>query len=315
MDISIVVCTWNWAEMLSRCLSHLAQLEIPQGLNWEVVVVDNNSSDNTQEVITQFTSKLPLRSFFEPRQGISFARNRALLEARGDLIVQTDTDALADTNLLGAYWEAARRWPKAEYFGGAIEPLFESEPKKWVTANLHLLEGAILIRNLGATERELRPGEQAFGANLAYRSSVFRNKNFNVRLGHIGQERLFGEETEILEGVRDRGGFGVWVPAATGKHFVPNSRMTPKYLRRYFFGMGRSHARMGKGPDAKKIFGVPRPLYRQALAEFTKYFLAKIKGSTSWVEPYSRAYEMLGVMKESRAARGICTQDSETICN
>ncbi|NBX76023.1 MAG: glycosyltransferase family 2 protein [Proteobacteria bacterium] len=305
MNISIAVCTWNWAEMLSRCLSHLTQLEIPQDVKWEVIVVDNNSTDDTQQVISEYLSRLPLRSFFEPRQGISFARNKALLEARGELIIQIDTDALADKNLVASYWEASKRWPRAEYFGGAIEPLFESEPKKWVTANLHLLEGAILIRNLGATERELRPGEQAFGANLAYRSSVFRNKSFNVRLGHVGQERLFGEETEILEGVRDRGGFGVWVPAATVKHFVPNSRLTPKYLRRYFFGMGRSHVRMGKGPDAKKIFGVPRPLYRQVVCEFGKYLLEKIKFSPHWVEPYVRTYEMLGVMKESRGAREI----------
>ena len=291
--------------MLSRCLDHLTRLEIPAGIQWEVIVVDNNSTDATSKVIEGFSRKLPLRSFFEPRQGISFARNKALLEAQGNLIIQIDTDALADKNLVLSYWEAAKRWPKADYFGGAIDPLFESEPQKWVSSNLHLLEGAILIRNLGETERELGPGEQAFGANLAYRSSVFKSNNFNVRLGHVGQERLFGEETEILEGVRARGGFGVWVPGAKVKHFVPNSRVTPKYLRRYFFGMGRSHVRMGKGPDAKKIFGAPRPLYRQVVAEFAKCFLARITGSVFWVEPYTRAYEMLGVMKESRAVREI----------
>lgn len=303
MNISIVVCTWNWAEMLARCLSSLTQLEIPSDVTWEVIVVDNNSTDSTAQVIKDFSKKLPLRDFFEKRQGISFARNRALLEAKGDLIIQIDTDALAEKGLLKAYWEASQRWPEARYFGGAIEPLFESQPEPWVLSNLHLLEGAILIRNLGEHERRLASHEQAFGANLAYRASVFEGKNFKTNLGHIGQERLFGEETEVLEGIKAKGGFGVWVPQAKVKHFVPDSRVTKKYLRRYFFGMGRSHVRMGISPDAKTVFGAPRPLYRQVAIEFSKYLIAKARGSTTWVEPYIRAYEMLGIMSESRLAR------------
>jgi glycosyltransferase involved in cell wall biosynthesis len=301
MDISIVVCTWNWAEMLSRCLSHLTQLEIPQGVSWEVVVVDNNSTDGTSQVIEAFINKLPLRSFFEPQQGISFARNKALTEAKGALIIQVDTDALVEKDWLKAYWEAANRWPSAEYFGGKIEPLFESEPAGWVLSNLHLLEGAILIRNLGPEERRLSEDEQAFGANLAYRATVFSNKNFNTNLGHIGQERLFGEETEILEAIKARGGFGVWVPRAKVKHFVPNSRVTPKYLRRYFFGMGRSHVRMGKSPTAKRLFGAPRPLYRQVFREGALFFITWAKGKTEWVQHYIRIFELLGVIRESRS--------------
>lgn len=291
--------------MLSECLDCLTKVEIPVNVDWEVIVVDNNSTDSTQQVISQFSQKLPLRSFFESRQGISFARNRAIQESKGNLIIQIDTDALADKNLVRTYWEASKRWPSAEYFGGAIEPLFESEPPPWVSSNLHLLEGAILIRNLGPEERRLERGEQAFGANLAYRASVFAGRSFNVELGHLGQERLFGEETEILEAVKARGGFGVWLPQAKVRHFVPDSRVTKKYLRRYFFGMGRSQVRMGNGPKSKTIFGAPRPLLKQVVIAISKYFVAVLKGSTEWVDPYIETHQLLGTIKESLSQQAL----------
>ncbi|MFM8270107.1 MAG: hypothetical protein ACKN9V_07955, partial [Pseudomonadota bacterium] len=114
---------------------------------------------------------------------------------------------------------------------------------------------------------------------------------------------LFGEETEVLEGIKSRGGFGAWVPSARVKHFVPDSRVTRSYLRRYFFGMGRSQVRMGKVPIAKTVLGAPRPLIRQLTVQIGKYFAARIRGGTSWVEPYTRACEIFGVLVESRAKR------------
>lgn len=311
MHISVMVCTWNWADMLSRCLEHLSRQSIPDGVEWELIVVDNNSTDHTQSVIEGFSKKLPLRSFFEPQQGISFARNRAIEEAKGQLIIQIDTDALADKNLIKNYWEASLRWPKASYFGGKITPLFESDPPRWIKDNLHLLEGAILIRDLGKEERKLLPLEQAFGANLAYRKNVFSAKRFRTELGHIGEERLFGEETDVLEEVKAKGGYGVWVPSAEVQHFVSSSRVTRKYLRKYFYGQGRSSRRMRLEPKGPVLFGGPRPLYRQFLGEWCGHFIRRAAGKTNWVEYYISAYQKLGMIAECRA--GIRNHDGGTI--
>jgi len=297
--------------MLARCLEHLSAQVIPDGVGWELIVVNNNSTDHTQSVIEEFSKKLPLRSFFESQQGISFARNRAIQEARGELLIQIDTDALADKNLIRNYWEASLRWPEASYFGGKITPLFESEPPRWIKDNLQLLEGAILIRNLGSEERKLLPQEQAFGANLAYRKSVFHEKKFRTELGHIGKERLFGEETDVLEGVKSKGGYGVWVPSAKVQHFVPNTRATKKYLRRYFFGQGRSVRRMGANLLSPTFLGGPRPLYRQFLRDWSNHLIRKAAGKTNWVESYISAYQKLGMIAECRA--GIRCHEDGTI--
>src|SRR5215212_6049306 len=91
-SISIAVCTWNRARMVEKTLESFTRLVVPEGVNWEVVVVNNNSPDDTETVLERFAARLPLRHFLETRQGIAHARNRAAREARNDVILWTDDD-------------------------------------------------------------------------------------------------------------------------------------------------------------------------------------------------------------------------------
>ena len=86
MKTTIAVCTWNRARMVEQTLLSFTRLQIPPGVDWEVVVVNNNSPDNTAAVLESFVTRLPLRHVLETRQGIAHARNRAALEARGDIV-------------------------------------------------------------------------------------------------------------------------------------------------------------------------------------------------------------------------------------
>src|SRR5262245_24930446 len=83
MKVSVVLCTWNRAVLLDRALTHIEKLQIPTDVQWEVIVVNNNSTDSTEEVIARHKKGLPLRNFFEPKQGVSHARNLASQEATG----------------------------------------------------------------------------------------------------------------------------------------------------------------------------------------------------------------------------------------
>src|SRR3954463_7414909 len=87
LTITIAICTWNRSASLSRTLTSLRDMQIPAGIEWEVVVINNNSTDDTAEILTSFTAILPLRIFFERRQGLSYARNCAVEAARGDYIL------------------------------------------------------------------------------------------------------------------------------------------------------------------------------------------------------------------------------------
>src|SRR3954466_10143738 len=110
MLVSVAICTWNRAENLDQTLAGLRGLHVPADVEWELLVVNNNSTDATEEVIARHTAQLPLRRLFERKQGLSNARNCAAAAARGDLLLWTDDDVLVDPDWLAVYVDSARRW-------------------------------------------------------------------------------------------------------------------------------------------------------------------------------------------------------------
>jgi glycosyltransferase involved in cell wall biosynthesis len=113
-----------------------------------------------------------LRRLFEPRQGLSHARNRAVAAARGEALLWTDDDVLVEPDWLTEYVKAARDWPAASCFGGPIEPDFAVAPPPWVERHLDLLADtwALLSRDPGVRPGE--PDEMFHGANMAFRTAV-----------------------------------------------------------------------------------------------------------------------------------------------
>src|SRR5215468_10996481 len=107
MDISVVVCTYNRAHLLVDTVQALSVQDIPPNLNWEMVLVDNNSNDKTAELISELSVKFPapLRYIFESQQGQSFARNRGIAEARGEIIAFTDDDVIPEKNWISYIWQ------------------------------------------------------------------------------------------------------------------------------------------------------------------------------------------------------------------
>src|SRR6516162_4873021 len=132
MLITVGICTFNRAESLRRTLDSLVAMRVPSDLVWEIVVVNNNSTDHTDDIIGEYIDRLPVRREFELRPGKSNALNRAIDVAKGDYLVWVDDDVLVDAGLLTAYVEAFRRWPEAAVFGGRIRPRYEAPVEKWV---------------------------------------------------------------------------------------------------------------------------------------------------------------------------------------
>ena len=123
--LSVAICTWNRCNSLRQTLEGFTGLAVPAATDWEILVVNNNCTDQTDQVIQAYEDRLPVRRAFEPRPGLSHARNRAIAQATGDYILWTDDAVTVSPNWLVSYVDAFRRWPDAALFGGPIQPLLE----------------------------------------------------------------------------------------------------------------------------------------------------------------------------------------------
>src|SRR5215467_6100810 len=124
--VTVAICTFNRCAALDRTLRSFESLEVPQDIEWELLVVDNKSTDDTPGVVSRYAQKLPVRYFFEGTPGKSRAANLAVRQASGELMLWTDDDVIVDGRWLLEYVKAARACPDASFFGGTVEPLFEA---------------------------------------------------------------------------------------------------------------------------------------------------------------------------------------------
>ena len=116
VSVTVAICTWNRAPLLDRTLVEMRKLRIPPGVEWELLVMNNNCTDNTDQVIARHADHLPIRRLFEPKQGLSNARNCTVRAAEGEFLLWTDDDVLVDPKWLESYVDAVQRWPTASVF-------------------------------------------------------------------------------------------------------------------------------------------------------------------------------------------------------
>jgi glycosyltransferase involved in cell wall biosynthesis len=250
VKLTVAICTYNRADSLADTLEHLCALKDVEGPGWELLLIDNNCRDHTAQVAAAFRERLPMRYMVEENQGLSHGRNRALREAKGDLLIFTDDDVQPEPGWLAAYWRAARRFPEADYFGGRIAPYWPAGKPGWVRdINMPLLGGLFGNYDLGEGirlygEQDMHP----FGANFGLRRRLFeRFGEFRTDLGMRGQVPGRGEEAEYFRRVRG-GTQGVYVPKAKILHRVEPSRLTLHYLYRFGVQKGIASRRIHEKP-------------------------------------------------------------------
>lgn len=301
MQITIAICTWNRAKLLEQTLAEMRKLCIPAGVEWELLVVNNNCTDDTDNVLTRHSGCLPLKVLRESRQGQCYARNHAIQAARGEIILWTDDDVIVAPDWVAEIVRAVHSWPNASYWGGKSLPLYEYKPPLWVEANREHLEGMLVIRDLGSAEQPL--GDRwPIGANMAFRRDVLLRYPFDTQMGLKGNDQVRGDELELVSRLRRDGFWGVWVPTAQVRHFVPAFRLTRHYLWKYFHGYGRTVVRQGSFQyDGKKMWkGAPRWLYRETLQRWLKSHLRRLFSRTEWVYDFTLAAYYSGIITESR---------------
>lgn len=302
MLVTVAICTWNRAALLDRTLAGMRELRIPDAASWEVVVVNNNSTDDTDAVIAKHADALPLRRVFEPKPGHSNARNAAIDAAMGDLIVWTDDDVLVDRNWLMEYASAAAVWPQAAFFGGTVTPWFETPPPSWLTRHWQRFAGLYAVREFGSAVRPFAAGEQPFGANMAFRLEAQRAFRFDPDRGHTGSTARGGDETDVVKRMTAAGHTGVWVGSAKVQHFIPADRLTKEFVWQYARRLARLDLSEANPAAGQRWFGVPRYLVRQYLASCVKARWAWLRGGADWADHFLRSAVLRAQVDWHRAA-------------
>ena len=297
MRVEVVICTWNRAQLLDQTLASMHELIVPPDVEWELLVINNHSSDETDDVIARHTRHLPLRRIWEASLGKSFALNTAIDAARGDLILWTDDDVLVDRNWLSEHVAAARKYPEAGFFGGTIAPWYEVDPPNWVAGAWDYISAAYAAREFDDGEFLINMQTLPFGANWAIRTELQRQYRYDVRLGRVGPSDVRGEETAILQQMVEDGIQGRWIPQARLRHFIPEDRLTLDFLCRFFDGIGQTSALMAGNEDLSPMRRRLRgAYYRAKIAIHTaKYHAYRHTAHPSrWVKALSRASRYRG---------------------
>lgn len=311
MLVTVAICTWNRSAMLCQALEHMTRLAIPAGVDWELLVVNNNSTDATDDVIASFTARLPIRRIFEAQPGVSSARNAAVREARGEYILWTDDDGLVDQNWVAAYVKAFSRWPEAAFFGGPVRPWFATPPPFWLKRAWPQVAHTYAARDFGAHPVPLDGTNRLpFGVNWVVRRKEQLSNLFNPRLGPQPGSHMRGDETPVIRALLASGCTGWWVPDAVVQHYIPPERINLTYIRNYFSGYGEYLALSEAPWTGSTWFGKPRWLWRRAITAELSYRLHRVTAQPEvWIPDLiaaSTAWGSLLAAKQSTDIPGSC---------
>ncbi len=257
--LSVLICTYNREKYIGNLLESIAANDLPKS-EYEIVLVDNNCTDNTREVCEAFTmahKDVNFRYVVEPEQGLSAARNKGIKEAKGDIIVYIDDDALVDTDYLRTYAEWFATHPNTMACGGPIEPLYETEEPAWMTPYTKALLTAWM--NYGDKVREYPRGRYPGGGNAAYRKEVFEKVGlFNTELGRKGGNLMGSEEKDIFDKMHALKMQVLYLPTPVLHHIIPQAKLEDDYFNRLTTQIGISERQrtlaIGKGKYAKRLF-------------------------------------------------------------
>ncbi len=289
--LSVILITLNRAESLRQTLEGYARLT-PPGLPWELILVDNNSTDETRQVAESFRDKLPIVYQLETTPGICEARNRGILSSHYDFLIFTDDDITLIEGWLCAYVQAALTHPDASYFGGPIAlDLAACQPPAWaLNAEGHLqdwLAGQFGEFNLTQISRIglATPEAQTwlfYGGNMAYRKIIFeRYGMFEPRLGNTGKRRFGAEEPYLHRKLYAAGEKPWYVPEALVWHRIRQDELTFRSRWRWAVSRGRGSAVMDT------LSGNERPLNKRRTWRHLRQSVKQMPGLLSH-DPFQR---------------------------
>ena len=300
MKITVLMTTYNRCEELQKTLEAMCRVDRTD-LDVEIVVIDNNSSDSTPEVVKSFQGQLPLRYLFESRQGKNCALNKALREVElGDWVVFTDDDVEPAENWLQEYRSVAERWPDQRMIGGKILniwPYDEDRVPGW--AKLLADSGwGLPIHDHGEEEKLFPEGTYPGGANYAVHKEVLVGKEFPERFGPTTKNRIMGSETSFIRILYSEGIRAVYAPSIVVGHRLEPELLELKNIKKRIRRAGKT------GPH---LFGIqPKEFYENhRYLWFLRRYLGVLKYAMAYLASTFRPSRAQRIVSRLAAIRGM----------
>lgn len=257
--LTAIICTYNRAKYIAPLLESISANDLSK-TEYEILLVDNNCTDNTREICEAFSQAhkdVQFRYVVETEQGLSAARNKGIKEAKGNIIVYIDDDALVDMWYLRTIAEYMYAHPEIDAVGGPIIPLYETEEPQWMTRyTKELLCGYLYF---GEKERPFPGDRYPGGGNAAYRAEVFEKVGlFNTALGRKGNSLMGAEEKDIFDKMKAQGMRFMYLPKMILHHIIPQKKLERDYFDRLTLQIGQSERQrtlaIGNGKYINRLF-------------------------------------------------------------
>jgi glycosyltransferase involved in cell wall biosynthesis len=244
IGVSVIICCYNSASRIGTTLEYLARQKVCIDISWEVIVVNNASTDNTPQIVDevwkQMEASVPLNLVHEPTPGLSFAREKGIEKAEYEYLLFCDDDNWLDEDYVSNVYRIMKENSQIGALGGLGIPYFETEPPK----NILKYAGIYATGPQGVGTGEVSY-PHVYGAGCTYRKSaiVYLFKNgFKYQLtGRNGDKLICGEDHELCYALF-LSGYKIWASdKLTFYHFIPVSRITVDYIKRNIIGIAHSN--------------------------------------------------------------------------
>lgn len=259
MKFSFITCTYNRAQYLGRTLESICEQTYPIS-NYEIVVVDNNSSDNTQQVYNQYAAKYTDRQinyFKEINQGFSFALNRAIKESKGDFIIFVDDDETVNKNHLELLDKYLTTYPDTVLAGSPVVPIYENGRPKWLSRFIERAIGGYF--NQGTQVKKLNKSNFPGTGHTIIKRAIYQKVGFyNTELGRSGTSLLGAEDKDMFHRLVENNIECYYFPAVPIFHHIPAYKLTDSFFNKLTYSIGKSeHIRtlsVSKNTYRKRLF-------------------------------------------------------------
>jgi glycosyltransferase involved in cell wall biosynthesis len=275
-SVTLIICTYNRCRVLANALENIAASRMPASVDWDVLVVDNNSSDDTRHVVENISQRHPgrFRYLFEPRPGKSNALNLGIRQSRGDILAFTDDDVVIPPDWLQNVTAPLRsgEWGGV---GGKILPQWPCPPPVWLPRRKRDALAPLIYFDYGDGPAELTTSP--FGANMAYRKELFEKYGgFRTDLGISPSSYVGNEDSELGNRLLAAGVRFCYEPSALLYHPVTPNRLKKDYFLEWHYTKAQGSIRQfGILPGTKYfICGVPLYLVRRLIMWTLRWHLA-----------------------------------------